>query len=50
LFNEQLSSRWIEIFLGSFLVVWAFDESAVLERRTGSDERDQVGCVHSAPA
>jgi len=34
--------------VASFLLVWSFDEDAFLEGGAGSDEGDEVGCVHSA--
>lgn len=44
---------WIGVSCGLSLAsgfVGSFDESAVLELRAGSDEGDEVGCVHGAPA
>ena len=32
------------------MLLGSFDELAGLEHGAGADERDQVGCVHGAPA
>lgn len=43
--QDHLSGRLVR-----GLLLAAFDEFAVFELRAGSDERDQVRCIHRAPA
>ena len=50
---EQLSRPVDQDLLGcgvGGLAVGSFDEFAGLEAGSGADERDEVGCVHGAPA
>jgi hypothetical protein len=51
--QEKLSIPVDEDLLGGRgwgVVVGSFDEFACLEACAGADERDEVGCVHGAPA